>query len=51
MHGQVFVKKKTLEREEGGEKEKEEEIQEEAEKVFVALKNWNVRSAYYKSTE
>lgn len=49
MHGQVFVKK-TLERE-GGEKEKEEEIQEEAEKVFVALKNWNVRSAYYKSTE
>lgn len=51
MHGQVFVKKKTLERGEGGEKEKEEEIREKAEKVFVALKNWNVRSAYYKSTE
>ena len=42
MHGEVFVKKKILERGEGGEKEKEEEeeeeeeeVQEEAEKVFV----------------
>ena len=42
MHEEVFVKKKILERGEGGEKEKEEEeeeeeeeVQEEAEKVFV----------------
>ena len=43
--------KKRSERKRKRERERERKGRVEAEKVFVAPRNWNVRSAYYKSTE